>query len=228
MWRDEELRQRNARLVARLAAVSDGEREALIEQLTLVNLPVAGAIARRYAGRSNAGPDLEQVACVALVRAARDFDPGRGEFLAYAIPCMTGAVKRYFRDSAWTIRPPRRVQADHADACGRADHVEDGVHVESCFHPISLDAPRPGQASPIGEGLALDDDRTWERAETRLLLWPELRALPERAQRVLHLRFVEDRTQQEIADELGMTQYHVSRLLRRHLSELRERMVGAA
>ena len=103
---DQGLRDRNAALVAQLAAAAPEERDALVERLTVANMAVARSVARRYARRTDFGPDLEQVAYLALVRAARDYEPERGyEFLAYAIACITGAVKRYFRDSAWMVRP---------------------------------------------------------------------------------------------------------------------------
>jgi RNA polymerase sigma-B factor len=224
-----ELRERNSELIARLAAAEGPDREELVEQLVLTNLEVASSVARRYARRSDLGPDLRQVACVALVRAAREFDASRGhEFLAYAIPCMTGAIKRYFRDSAWAIRPPRPVQEQHSRAEPGADHVVAGIDVETCFRPRSLDGPRPGRSTPIGATIVDEWDRTWEQAEARLLLWPHLRTLPERAQHLLHRRFVDGWSQQEIAEELGVTQYHVSRLLTRYLGELRDRLVEAA
>ena len=158
-----------------------------------------------------------------------DYEPERGyEFLAYAIACITGAVKRYFRDSAWMVRPPRPVQERHRSVEARSEHVAHGVAVESCYRPRSLDVPRPGDVVPLGSTLPDATDRSWEAADARLLLAPHLRALPARARRVLHLRFVEDRTQQEIADELGLSQMHVSRLLSRYLSELRARIDDAA
>jgi RNA polymerase sigma-B factor len=220
---------RNAELVERLADATGHDREAVVEELVLANLEVARAIARRYGGRSDFLGDLEQVACLALVRAAQDFDAHRGhEFLAYAVTCMTGAMKHFFRDSAWVIRPPRPVQKRHADGRGGGEHVADGVQVETCFRPWSLDAPTPGDAAPLGEMLADGLDRTWEESEARLMLWPHLRALPPRARHLLRRRFVDDCTQQEIADELGVSQMHVSRLLNRYVGELRDRMTAAA
>jgi RNA polymerase sigma-B factor len=220
---------RNAELVARLVKAGGRDRDTVVEQLALVNMEVAQGIARRYAGRSDLRADLEQVAYVALVRAAQDFDAARGhEFLAYAVRCMTGAVKHYYRDSAWVIRPPRPVQQRHSEQRGFGDHVADGVEVETCFRPWSLDAPTPRDDLPLGELLVDSSDRSWEQAEARLLLGPHLRALPPRARHVLHQRFVEDRTQQEIAEELGVSQVHVSRLLTRYVGELRERMTEAA
>jgi RNA polymerase sigma-B factor len=227
--RDAERRLRNRDLVARLAVAGPDERVALVEELALENMPVARSVARRYAGRSGFGPDLEQAAYLALVRAARAFDATRGDdFLAYAVPCMTGAVKRYFRDSAWVVRPPRPVQERHVREQGLVEHVADGTEVESCFRPWSLDVTAAGATDPLGATLVDDEDRTWERTEARLLLGPLLRALDPRARQILHRRFVEDRTQQEIADELGVSQYHVSRLLSRSLRQLRESLTEAA
>jgi RNA polymerase sigma-B factor len=222
-------RARNAALTAQLQQATGDERQCVIDALVLGNLDIARSVARRYAGRSGFGPDLEQVAALALVRAAREFDQARGhEFLTYAMPCVRGAVKHYFRDSAWVIRPPRAVQQRHVAHGAVTDHVADGVQVESCFRPWSLDAPAPGGETPLGATLGDDADRSWERAEDRLDLWPELSSLPPRARRIIYLRFFEDRTQQQIADELGMTQFHVSRLLSRHLAELRAKMAEAA
>ncbi|GAA4718181.1 sigma-70 family RNA polymerase sigma factor [Nocardioides conyzicola] len=220
---------RNAELVERLADATGRDREAVVEDLVLANLEVARAVARRYGGRSDFLGDLEQVACLALVRAAQDFDPSRGhEFLAYAVTSMTGAMKHFFRDSAWMIRPPRPVQKRHTESREGADHVADGVEVETCFRPWSLDAPTPGEGAPLGETLPAGWDGTWEESEARLMLWPHLRALPPRARHLLHRRFVDDCTQQEIADELGVSQMHVSRLLNRYVGELRDRMTAAA
>ncbi|MDF1602022.1 sigma-70 family RNA polymerase sigma factor [Nocardioides sp. YIM 152315] len=226
---DAELRARNAALVAQIATVEGDERAELVDRLILENLEVARSIARRYGGRTPFRPDLEQTAYMELVRAARQFDPGRGiEFLAYAIPCMAGAMRHYFRDSAWVIRPPRSVQDNHVRAGGLVAHIVDGVDVESYFHPRSLDLPYHGSMEPVGTTLIDEDDRSLERVEARLLLWPHLRQLSPRAQLILYRRFVEDCTQEEIAQEVGVTQYHVSRLLRRHLQELRDRLEAAA
>jgi RNA polymerase sigma-B factor len=225
---DSDLSARNAALVAELVSADPAERDTLLERLVVANMVVARSVARRYAGRSSFGPDLEQIANLALVRAAQDFDPARGcEFLAYAVPCMTGAVRRFFRDSAWVIRPPRPVQERHRGFEGRDQHVADAVVVETCFRPRSLDQPTPGDLAPLVASLP-DDDGIWERTETRLLLEPHLRALTPRARRILHLRFVEDRTQQEIGAELGIHQVQVSRLLAQHLRELRGMMADAA
>jgi RNA polymerase sigma-B factor len=126
-------------------------RSDLREQLVLNNLEIASAIAGRMAGRSSLREDLEQVACVALVTAAHKFDPHRGHaFLSYAVPCMTGAIKRYMRDTAWTVRPPRSVQEMHLRGRDEDNHTTDRVDVESCWRPFSLDALVAGTSVSLG------------------------------------------------------------------------------
>ena len=106
----QERRSETARLVARLADATDEEtRKELVDQVIVVNLGVAQAIARRFRGRGILDDDLEQVAYLALTRAAQNFDVTQGrDFLTYAVPTISGEVKRHFRDHGWTIRPPRR------------------------------------------------------------------------------------------------------------------------
>jgi RNA polymerase sigma-B factor len=222
------LRESNAALVALMAQRPPTDRDDLIEQLTLDNVEVARSVARRFSASPEFRPDLEQVACVALVRAAREFEPARDvEFLAYAVPCMTGAIKHYFRDVAWSVRPPRSVQQRHLSEDAPGAHFADGVAVESCFRPRSLDVPVNGAGSTLG-AILRGDDKDLRRADDRLLLAQLLQRLSPAARRLIHLRFVEDLTQQEIADRIGVSQYHVSRLLTRHLGELRQMMGEAA
>jgi RNA polymerase sigma-B factor len=226
---DLERRTRTDELVDRLRTAREDERPELVEELAVTNMALARRIAQRLGRHTQHASDLEQVAYLALVRAARDFDPTQGhDFLSYAVPCIRGAVKRYFRDSAWLVRPPRTVQARYLGSENRDDEVADGVPLRSCLRPHSLDAPDTGTAAPARDTLVDLDDRTWEQTEARLMLAPHLKALPAQARQVLHRRFVEDRTQQQIADELGVSQYHVSRLLDRYLRQLRERMIEPA
>lgn len=212
---------------------------------------VARSVARRYRDRSIPLEDLEQVAYVALVRAARKFDIGQErDFLAYAVPTISGEVKRYFRDHGWTIRPPRRVQEIQsrvveanerghekgatttpeviADELGlEVDDVVEALRAEGCFRPASLDAPLTADgAVSWANGLRDDDDGDRMAMEARVVLAPLLRELGERDRTILRLRFVEDRTQQEIGAELGVTQMQVSRLLARIISQLREAATG--
>ena len=207
---------------------------------------VADAIAARYRRRGIAEEDLRQVAYLALTKAASNFDPDAGhDFLSYAVPTIRGELRRYCRDSGWMVRPPRRVQElqarifsarselslrlgrspstqEVADELGeqRAD-VEEALAAEGCSTPASLDRPAGSDNDvTIGELVGERDPRR-SAAEARVLLAPVVRRLSERDKRVLRLRFFEDYTQQEIAEDLGITQTQVSRLLARIFGELR-------
>ena len=230
------------------AAETPAERERIFEEIVLINIDFARSLARRFRNRGVALEDLEQVALLTLVRVVPKFDPGKDrDFLAYAVPSIRGDLKRYFRDHAWTVRPPRRVQeiqleVQRAHARARevgeptsAEAIAEGLHLKTadveeallaggCFQPLSLDTPLSGEpgATSLGETIPSSDDEAREAAEARVLLAPLLRELGERDRRIVHLRFSQGRTQQEIADDLGVTQMQVSRLLSRILRELRE------
>ena len=235
-------------LLHRLADSHDEqERHDLIEQLVLVNLGVAHAIAMRYRNRGISGDDLEQVARLGLVKAAQGFDPARqNDFLAYAVPTIRGEVRKHFRDHGWTVRPPRRIQelqsrimaaaTELTHALGRSprpselaqhldssvEEIEEALSADGCFSPSSLDRPvsdEDGSAS-LGD-LLPSEDADHDAAEARLMLAPAIRRLSERDRLILHLRFFKGLTQEEIAQEIGVTQMHVSRLLSKILNELR-------
>ncbi len=241
-------RQETARLLGESAQATGKTREALLERVIILNIGVAHAIAHRYRNRSIAVDDLEQVACMALVRAAQKFDVSQNrDFLTYAVPTISGEIKRHFRDHGWTVRPPRRVQEiqskvihayHHGEASGRppsaariADQldlpeseVKEALQAEGCFTPVSLDVAVTDDGRAAIDRLT-DQDATDARAmEARLVLNPALGKLSVRDRRILHLRFVEDRTQQEIGDELGVTQMQASRLLKRILETLRSEL----
>lgn len=222
--------EENRALLLAASTADDAERAALIEQVTLLNLDVAHAVARRFARRGHPLDDLDQLARLALVNAARAFDPHRGvEFLQYAVPCMRGEIMHSFRDDVWVIRPARSVQNRHLAlrATSDDDHVVDGLHITTCFQPLSLDVVPATGHQPLGD-LLQDDGQDLERAELRAWLRPALLSLPPRIRRLLYLRFVADWTQEQIAAELGVSQMHVSRLLRRHLNALREELAPTA
>lgn len=229
---------------------TDTERSALVVE----HLPVARRIAQRYAGRGQSIGDLVQVASVGLVKAARRFDADQGtDFLSYAVPTMLGELRRYFRDNAWALHVPRGLQetalrVQQADAALRqtlghevsADEVADdlGVPVQDvlearqvsgiAFSCRSLDAPLRDEA---GNGLAEligDDDAALEQVEDREALHDALARVPEREREILVLRFFGERTQTEIAERLGISQMHVSRLLAKTLRALREHVVDGA
>ena len=243
-----ERRHETTRLFAKVAATSDQtERDALIDRIIVANVGVAQAIARRFRNRGLQDEDLEQVAYVALVRAAQKFDVTQDrDFLTYAVPTISGELKRHFRDHGWTIRPPRRIQeiqsrVVHAYKAGHEageppsaarlaadldlpeDDVREALTVEGCFIPASLDqhVRADGGTQTLGDTLAGDNEREVSALEARTLVGPALAHLSPRDQRIVHLRFVEERTQLEIGELLGITQMQVSRLLKRILRDLR-------
>ena len=246
----QERRERTARALAESGKTRNASRRLeLLDYVVRINMGVAGSVARRYVHRGIEEEDLVQVAYVALIRAAHGFDPGRDQdFLAYAVPTIRGELKKHFRDRGWVVRPPRRIQeiqaritsaeADLAQDLGRRprpselaahlevglDEVSEAMAVDGCFAPSSLDLPVAG---PGGVGFATvgdllgTEDRSQAAAEARLALAPALRRLHERDRRILSMRFVEERSQQEIGDAIGVTQMQVSRLLARIMRDLR-------
>jgi len=235
-------------LLQRLAACRDEQqRHDLIEELVLINLGVAHAIAMRYRNRGISSDDLEQVARLGLVKAAQGFDPSRqNDFLAYAVPTIRGEVRKHFRDHGWTVRPPRRIQelqsrimsaaTELTHALGRSprpselarhldisvEEIEEALSADGCFSPSSLDRPVSDEEGSAALGdLLPSEDGDQEAAEARLMLAPAIRRLSERDRLILHLRFFKGLTQEEIAQEIGVTQMHVSRLLSKILNDLR-------
>jgi RNA polymerase sigma-B factor len=236
-------------LFVKIAAATDrGERRRLRAEVVSVNAGVARSIARRYVDKGEPLCDLEQTALMGLVKAVRRFDTTyQTNFLAYAVPTITGELKRYFRDYTWTIRPPRRIQELHqqvsrcriessqqlgrmptstevAARLGRNVHqVDEAINAGSCFTPQSLSTLVGADHQTLADILpGTDDDRRY--AESRALLLPLLAQLTQRERRVLELRFWCDQTQQQIADSIGATQMQVSRLLSRTLAKLRSQL----
>ena len=221
-----------------------GAREELIERF----LPLARQLARRYQRANEPLDDLMQVAAIGLVKAVDRFDPDRGTaFSSYAVPTILGELKRYFRDSAWAVHVPRGMQErviamNHAvarlslaggrspsvlDIAGAmsipSEQVLETMEAASAYDAVSLDgsrSPDDDGGDSYADSLGSDDER-YELVEYGAAIAPTLRALPERDRLVLHLRFVEDLTQLEIAERIGVSQMHVSRLIRRALERLR-------
>ncbi len=251
---------RTSEIFSELAALADraasgvpapdddaARRASLLDEVVLVNLGVADAVAKRYAARSVASEDLVQVARLALVRAVHGFDLGRDcDFLAYAVPSIAGAVKRHFRDLAWTVRPPRRVQEAQLQLnsarpvmqqrLGReptvpeiAAHlgldeetVIEALAADSCFTPDSLDRPvDDGEGGLELSGCIGAADPGFALSEQRTVLGPLIKALPDRDRKVLELRFIEGLTQREVGQRIGVTQMQVSRILARILGQMR-------
>jgi RNA polymerase sigma-B factor len=220
-------------------------RDALVERF----MPLARSLARRYDRSSEPFDDLVQVACLGLVKAVDRFDVERGHaFASFAVPTILGELKRYFRDSGWAVHVPRGPQeralkVEEAQQrltlrSGRAPTVAEiaeylempiedvlgALQAAQAYDALSLDAPRPsrdGDSETYGESLGEEDDR-FALVDADVTVAAALRHLPDRERRVLQLRFVEDLTQTEIANRIGVSQMQVSRLLRRALEQLRE------
>jgi RNA polymerase sigma-B factor len=217
-----------------------GARDALAEAM----LPLARNLARRYANRGEPLDDLEQVACVGLMKAIDRFDPSREvRFATFAVPTIAGEIKRHFRDRGWMLRVPRDLQELSAKVStarekltrdlGRAPTVAELAAVAETSEERVLEALSAADTykvlsldEPLVEGAgALDaigaDDEEFERTEQRMLLSTGMADLAERELQILQLRFFDGLTQREIAERIGISQMHVSRLLRRSLEDIR-------
>ena len=248
--RRDALAEQTAVLLTRIHSgeVDDTERQRLVDEIVLLNLPVARSLAMRYRERGVPLEDLMQVAALGLVKAAHGFDAERGkDFMAYAAPTITGEIKRHFRDTGWAVRPPRRLQElrtrvatmtqSLSQDSGRSPTVkelatalevseEDVVEAmvsSNGYATSSLDAPPDGESGSWADTVA-DPDMTLTLTPDRLALQQTLAKLPERERRILALRFFADKTQSEIGAEIGVTQMQVSRLLSRALMRLREQL----
>ncbi len=222
-------------------------REKLIEQY----LPLVRSLARRYSYRGEQLEDLVQVGCIGLIKAIDRFDIDRGvELTTYATPNIIGEIKRHFRDKGWSIRVPRGLQelnvrlshlvedltvqlersptiAELAKAAGvEEEEVLEALESGQAYATLSLSA---GGGGGSDDGSDLDPleslgeiEHEYEVSEDRAVLAPGLRALDDRERRILHLRFFEGLTQSQIAQQVGISQMHVSRLIRRALEKIRD------
>ncbi|MFI9169483.1 SigB/SigF/SigG family RNA polymerase sigma factor [Streptomyces lincolnensis] len=242
-----------AALFIRLNSLEEGpERDAVRDELVTAWLPMAHRIAGRFRDRGESIEDLRQVAALGLVKAIDRFEPERGAFESYAVPTITGEVKRHFRDRMWALRVPRRVQelrnkvrvarreltqnpgspepsaADIAVHTGLTeDEVATGMEALESFSTLSLDA----ELSAGDDGYSLADtlgssDTSYDTVVDRESAKEGLRRLPERERAILYMRFFEDMTQSRIADHLGISQMHVSRLISRSCARVRDEALG--
>ncbi|MFC8526191.1 SigB/SigF/SigG family RNA polymerase sigma factor [Nocardia sp. NPDC057227] len=240
-------------LLAELAAMAghDPRRTALRELCLRRCLPLADHIARRFTGRGETYDDLHQSASLGLVLAVDRYDPARGtSFLAFAIPTVMGEVRRHFRDRTWALRVPRRVKETQlaigpvieklSQHCGRMPtaveiameldldliEVTQALLAGNAYRTNPIDSPADDAGGPvpaqITEALGANDP-SYELCEDAIAVAPLLRRLSERDRRVLYLRFFENRTQAQIAEEFGVSQMHISRILSRTLAALRAR-----
>jgi RNA polymerase sigma-B factor len=223
------------------------QRDKIVERC----LPLADHIARRFEGRGESRDDLVQVARVGLVNAVVRFDVEAGsDFVSFAVPTIMGEVRRHFRDNSWSLKVPRRLKELHlrlgtataelSQRLGRAptatelaaelgmerDEVVEGLVAGSSYNTLSIDT---GGGSDDDDARAIADtlgdvDAGMDRIEDREALRPLLEALPERERMVLVLRFFESMTQTQIAERVGISQMHVSRLLAKSLARLRDQL----
>jgi RNA polymerase sigma-B factor len=219
-------------------------REMLIERF----LPLARQLARRYRRSTEPLDDLEQVASLGLVKAVDRFDLTRGTaFSSYLVPTVLGELKRHFRDAAWAAHVPRRMQervmrvtgaieelsskngyspsvaeiAEHTDQS--MEEVLEAMEASHAYHARPIDPPGSDDEEPDAHHLPElgSHDAGYEFAELGASVRPAVESLPRRERDILHLRFVEDLTQSQIADRVGISQMHVSRLIRSAVDKLR-------
>jgi RNA polymerase sigma-B factor len=248
--RSDGTREKNGVLFGRFRDLSAREADRLTARdgLVALHLPLVEHCARRFRNRGEPFEDLVQVGTIGLIKSIDRFDLERGvEFSTYATPTIIGEIKRYFRDKGWAIRVPRRLQelrmqigsttADLTQTLGRSptprelaatigctvEEIIEGIESSNAYSTLSLDATDDGGED--GGVSMLDliglDDEELEQIEIRESIKPLLEALPSREKRILLLRFFKNKTQSEIAAEIGVSQMHVSRLLSRTLEQLR-------
>ncbi|WP_320780464.1 RNA polymerase sigma factor SigF [Streptomyces sp. CRN 30] len=237
----------------RLRELTDGpERQALRDEIVSAWLPMAERIALRFRGRGESTEDLCQVAALGLVKAVDRYEPVRGNaFESYAVPTITGEIKRHFRDHMWVLHVPRRVQdlrnrvraaskelsqtvsgrsptiAEIAEYAHLSeDDVLVGMEALECFSALSLDAELQGSDDGFSLGDALGGpDGGFDLVVDRESVKPCLQSLPERERTILYLRFFRGMTQSRIAAQLGISQMHVSRLISGCCARLREELL---
>lgn len=234
-------------LLADLECCTEAARsEHLRQQVVLLTLPVARSIASRYRNRGVDIGDLEQIAALGLMKAVRRWQPGLSEdFLQYAVPTITGEIKRFFRDRWWTVRPPRRLQearaalvqaeqvlrqrtgAEPDDAAlavemgSDVETVREAKQVRQSARPASLEDPASDNG--VIDRAVAGEDAALQRAEERIDVQRMLQELPERDRKVIELRFFKNWSQSRIGEQIGVSQMQVSRILRDITRRLHDR-----
>ncbi len=232
-------------------SASNTRRARVRSRLVIEHLPVAEHIARRFRNRGQHHDDLRQVARIGLINAVDRFDPDRGtDFLSFAVPTITGEVRRYFRDATWSVRVPRRLKELHAaitqctaqlsQQVGRAprpteiaaalrmpvEEVYEGLQAGLTYTTDSLDCSTADQSPGLADRLG-QFDRQLDLVEHRETLIPALATLPKREATIVRMRFFDNMTQTQIAERVGISQMHVSRLLSASLKRLRAAIADA-
>ncbi|GII21793.1 SigB/SigF/SigG family RNA polymerase sigma factor [Planosporangium mesophilum] len=240
-------------LLARMCALARDDPARAEVRAELINRcrPLAAYLARRYRNRGEPLDDLVQIATVGLIKAVDAYDPERGVLFGnYAVPTILGEIKRHFRDRAWALRVPRRLQelqlrisreagpltqrlgrsptvADlAADLCEPEEDIIAALVCAPAYRALSLQAVLPGtESAELLDALGAADPLL-EGVEQRATLRPLIARLPDREKRILGMRFFANMTQSQIAAETGISQMHVSRLLGRSLRVLREALLA--
>jgi RNA polymerase sigma-B factor len=244
--REEQTRQL---LIDAASTKSPARRRRLQEQAAALNQPMALGVARPYHGRGVEDEDIDQVALLGLWKAVLGYTPSpTATFAAYAIPTITGEVKRHFRDHGWLVRPTRTVQEhtlalNHATctlrhSLGRepddqdlAEHLDitpvdldRARQAQRGYHGQSLDTPLHGTTHTLADTLP-DRDDVYDLINTTMTLRRAIEQLPDRDRQLLRLRYTQGLTQSDIGERLGVSQMHVSRLLRRVHAKLQDCLV---
>ena len=234
-----------------LGELTEGSPEFMRQRDDIVErcLPLADHIARRFDGRGEPRDDLVQVARVGLVNAVIRFDVEAGsDFVSFAVPTIMGEVRRHFRDNSWSLKVPRRLKelhlrlgaanAEMSQRLGRAptptelaaelemdrDEIVEGLIAGSSYNTMSIDGGNDSEDAPAISDTLGDVDANLDQIDNREALRPLLASLPERERTVLVLRFFESLTQTQIAERVGISQMHVSRLLAKSLARLRDEL----
>lgn len=230
---------------ALLRRYRDGRDPAVREELALRLMPLVRAVARRYARRGEPLDDLVQVGSIGLLKALDRFDPDRGvPFRGFAVPTISGEIRRHFRDAGWMVRPPRDLQelvlavsaATERLAASQGheptiaelaeetqvgvDEIAEALRAGGGYRAASLDAPTADDGLSVGDGIGETDDG-FDLIDARHDVQRGLAGLRPRERRIVALRFWGGLSQREIADEIGISQMHVSRLLRGALQQMR-------
>jgi RNA polymerase sigma-B factor len=242
----ERSREEDRELLRRYHESGDTDaRELLIER----HLPLVRSLARRYAGRGEALEDIEQVGAIGLIKAIDRFELERDVSLAtYATPNVVGEIKRHFRDKGWAVRVPRALQelnASMSNAIERltvkfsrspsiaeiAEELEttpeqilEAMEVGSAYSTVSLSSGPAGDEELDPLETIGSEDEEFERSEHRAALAPALQQLPPREREIIRMRFEEGLPQTQIAQRVGLSQMHVSRLIRKSLAEMRDQL----
>ena len=243
---NERARQEDRALLRRYHEGGDTTaREELIER----HLPLVRSLARRYAGRGESLEDIEQVGAIGLIKAIDRFELAREVSLAtYATPNVVGEIKRHFRDKGWAVRVPRALQELNASMSGSVERltvklarsptvaeiaaelettpeqVLEALEVGSAYSTVSLSSGPSGEEELDPLETIGSEDEEFERSEQRAALAPALGRLPAREREILRMRFEEGLPQTQIAQRVGLSQMHVSRLIRKSLAVMREEL----